>query len=318
MPSSTVWSDEEVASALDMDTAIASQRRAFEALAAGEAQLPNKISLPHANSSDATLCYVSKLSPSHGVVNKLVAVHPGNVARDLPSITATVLVLDNETGQLVATLAGTAMTGIRTAAGSAVAADVLARQDADVLAVLGSGVQARNHVRAISRVRPLRDVRIFSPRTEHREAAAAELSEELGISVRAVDTAALAVRDASMVATCTLSAKPVVATSDLAPGATVLSVGSFTHDRREVDADLTRRAASVVVDDPATAVEHAGPIVHAINAGSLSQADLVPLGEVLLGHAPSRTSDDDLVFFNSVGLGVQDAAAAHAVLGTLF
>lgn len=317
VPTSNTWSDDEVAAALDMDTAITSQRRAFEALASGDAQLAEKVSLPHANSNDATLCYVSKLSPSHGVVSKLVAVNPGNVDRGLPSITATVLVLDNTTGQLIATLDATAMTGIRTAAGSAVAADALAPSDADELAVLGSGVQARSHVRAISRVRRLRTVRIFSPHPGHRESAATDLSSELGIDVHAVETASDAVRDAAVVSTCTLSAEPVVATSDLAPGATVLSVGSFTHDRREVDADLARLAHRVVVDDPGTAAEHAGPIVHAIESGVLSKSDLVPLGQVLLGHSPGRSSDDDLVFFNSVGLGVQDAAAAHAVLGTL-
>lgn len=315
--SRSVWTDHDVEAVLDMDTAIASQRRAFEALGRGEAQLADKVSLAHARSPDTTLCYVSKLSPAHGVVSKLVAVHPGNTSRDLPVISATVLVLDNDTGRLVATLAGTTLTGLRTAAGSAVAADSLARADADVLGVLGSGVQARNHVRAISRVRRLREVRVHSPNAAHRQSAAADLSHELGLDVRAVDSAGLAVRDASIVATCTLSADPVVSTAELAAGTTVLSVGSFTHDRCEVDADLVRRAELVVVDDPSTAVAHAGPIVRAVEDGVLAPAQLVSLGEVLVGHAPARSKDDDVVFFNSVGLGVQDAAAAHAVLGTL-
>lgn len=315
--SSAQWTDAEVEAAFDLDTAIASQRCAFEALGTGEAQLADKVAIAHAGSSDTTLCYLSKLSPQHGAVSKLVAAHPDNAERGLPAITATVLVLDNDTGRLIATLQGTALTAVRTAAASAVAADVLARADADVLAVLGSGVQARNHVRTIARVRRLRDVRVFSPRRAHREALAADLSAELGLTVRAVDGAAEAVREASIVATCTLSTSPVLSTTDLAPGTTVVAVGSFTHDRCEVDADLVRRAARVVVDDVGTAVEHAGPIVRAVSAGAVEPAALVPLGAVLLGDAPGRSGDDEIVYYNSVGLGVQDAAAAHAVLGTL-
>lgn len=312
----SVMTDQQVADALDMDTAIASQRRAFEALGNGEAQVADKVALVHAHSDDATLCYVSRLSPRHGTVSKLVAVHPENRRRGLPVISATVIVLDDVTGRPVAILEGGVLTAVRTAASSAVAADALTGSDAAVLAVLGSGVQARSHVRAISRVRTLRDVRLHSPNRDHRETAAEELSTELGLQVRAVPTASDAVRGAEIVATCTLSADPVFATSDLDPGATVLSVGSFQHDRFEVDEELVPRSALVVVDDVATALGHAGPIVRAVETGSIGQKDLLALGDVLLGRAPARGAED-IVFFNSVGIGVQDAAAAHAVLGSL-
>ncbi|GAA4840732.1 ornithine cyclodeaminase family protein [Saccharopolyspora rosea] len=311
----TTWSDADVAAALDLDTAIDSQRRAFTALGRGEAQLAEKVAIR--TGPDSTLSYLARLSPRHGTVSKLVAVHPGNAERGLPTISATASVLDAETGRLVATMEATALTEIRTAAGSAVAADVLAPASADVLAVIGSGVQARAHVRALARVRPLREVRIFGRDRHRREAAAAELTAELDVPVHPVADADAAVRGAPLVATCTLSAEPVVATSSLADGATVISVGSFEHHRREVDAELVRRAAAVVVDDVDTAVAHAGPIAHALDRGDLTRADLRSLGEVLVGDRPGRTDDGDLVFYNSVGIGVQDAAAAHAVLGTL-
>ncbi|GAA2791969.1 ornithine cyclodeaminase family protein [Saccharopolyspora taberi] len=309
-----VWSDDEVAAALDFDTAIASQRVAFESLGRGDAQLAEKVAIR--TGSDTTLSYLSRLSPAHGAVAKLVAVHPGNADAGLPAVSATVLVLDARTGRPTAIMAATALTEIRTAAASAVAADALALATADELAVIGSGVQARAHVRAIARVRTLREVRMFSRDPERREAAAAELSAELGLPVRAVSSAAEAVRSAPVVVTCTLSAEPVVATGELAAGAAVISVGSFEHHRREVDAELVRRAA-VVVDEVGTAAAHAGPIAHALERGDLRREDLRSLGEVLTGRVPGRADDAELVFFNSVGLGVQDAAAAHAVLGTL-
>ncbi|MER7083835.1 ornithine cyclodeaminase family protein, partial [Saccharopolyspora kobensis] len=119
-----MWSDADVAAALDMDAAIGSQRVAFEALARGEAQLADKIAIR--TGDDTTLSYLSRLSPRHGAVSKLVTVHPGNAGRGLPTITGTVLVMDPVTGRLVATMQATALTEIRTAAGSAVAADALA------------------------------------------------------------------------------------------------------------------------------------------------------------------------------------------------
>lgn len=306
--------DADVAAAFDLDAAIASQRTAFEALAAGRAQLAGKVALPNPGGNDVALSYLARLSPEHGAVSKLVDVHPDNAQRGLPAISGTVLVLDATTGRPAAIMEAAALTELRTAAASAVAADVLARAEAEELAVLGSGVQARAHVRAIARVRRLRAVRIFSRSAEKRESAASELSAELGVDVRAVASASEAVRAADVVATCTLSAEPVVATSDLAPGATVLAVGSFEPHRCEVDGDLVRRA-TVVVDDPDTAFAHAGPIMRAAADGDLTEA--LSLGDVLLGRAAGRNAPDELVFYNSVGIAVQDAAAAHSVLGTL-
>ncbi|HEX4722473.1 MAG TPA: ornithine cyclodeaminase family protein, partial [Pseudonocardiaceae bacterium] len=168
-----------------------------------------------------------------------------------------------------------------------------------------------------ARVRPLDRVVLWSPTVEHRRSAAAELAAELGISVVAADSPVAAVADLPIVVTCTLSRTPVVSGSWLAAGATVVSIGSFEPGRREVDAEVVRRARWVVVDDPATAVDHAGPVVAALADGDLVADDLVPLGAVLCGVHSGRTSADDVVFYNSVGLGVQDAAAAWAALDRL-
>ncbi|GAB3691756.1 ornithine cyclodeaminase family protein [Saccharopolyspora tripterygii] len=308
-------SDTDVAAALDYDVAIASQRLAFESLGRGEAQQAAKTAIR--TGEDTALSYLSRLSPRHGPVAKLVSVNPGNADRGMASINATVLVLDAETGTLTATMSGTALTELRTAAGSAVALDALAPTGADVLAVIGSGVQARAHVRAVSRVRALTEVRVHSRDAARRESTAAELAAELGLDVRPTATAAEAVGDAGMVVACTLSSDPVVETADLAPGATVVSVGSFEPHRREVDGDLLRAADRIVVDDVDTAAHHAGPIMAALESGDLDRGGLTPLGTILTAQAPGRKSAEELIFYNSVGIGVQDAAAALAVLGLL-
>jgi ornithine cyclodeaminase len=312
MTAPRVLDDAEVAARLDMDAAIASQREAFGALGDGTAELAPK-ALLHGD-DDTALCYFSRLSPAHAAVCKVVSVNPGNAGRGLPTISATVLVLDPVTGALAAVMDAGTLTAVRTAAGSAVAADALALPGPVDLGVLGSGVQAYQHVRALARVRDLRSVRLWSPNAAHRDAAVQRIAAEVGAPVTAADDPVQAVRGAQVVAACTLSTEPVVPTDAVAPGCLVISVGSFEKHRREVDGALLRRAARVVVDDVATAEATAGCVVAGLAAGDIARDRLVPLGAVVTGRAEGRTDPGDIVFYNSVGLGAQDAAAALAVL----
>ncbi|UXX96237.1 ornithine cyclodeaminase family protein [Streptomyces sp. AD2-2] len=307
-------SGDRVTDLLDTDAAIASQRAAFTALGDGTADLPGKIMHPSRFDDSVVFAYVSRLSADTGAVAKFGSVNPANARAGLPTIHAVISALDPVTGQLVAVMDGTAVTTLRTAAGSAVAVDALAAPDATRLAVLGSGTQALAHVRAIARVRDLTSVRLWSPNPERRTRAAETLAAELPFPVEPSATAREAVTGASVIAACTLSTTPVVHGEWLTPGCTVVSVGSFEPTRSEVDPDVLRRSAAVVVDDPETAAEHAGPIVGALRESLLTPDDLVPLGAVLTGRRAARTRPDDIVYYNSVGLGIQDAAAAWAVV----
>ncbi|MEV0171473.1 ornithine cyclodeaminase family protein [Streptomyces sp. NPDC050803] len=302
-------SGDEVTRLLDTDAAIASQRAAFRALGSAAADAPGKIMHPSRFDDSVVFAYVSRLSADTGAVAKIGSVNPGNAAAGLPTVHAVVTALDPVTGRLAAVMDGTALTTLRTAAGSAVAVDALATPDSADLALIGSGTQALAHARAFARVRDLKSVRLWSPTPANRERAAETLAAELGLAVEAADSAEAAVTGAHIVAACTLSTTPVVHGQWLAPGCTVVSVGSFEPTRREVDAEVVQRAL-VVVDDPETAAHHAGPIM----AARLEPADLVPLGGVLTGTHTGRTAPDDIVYYNSVGLGIQDAAAAWAVI----
>ncbi|MEU4610341.1 ornithine cyclodeaminase family protein [Streptomyces umbrinus] len=307
-------SRDQVAALLDTDTAIRSQRAAFTALGEGTAELPGKIMHPSGFDDSVVFAYLARLSADTGPVAKIGSVNPGNAAAGLPTIHAVINALDPVTGQLVAVMDGTAVTTLRTAAASAVAFDALATPDSAELGLIGSGTQALAHARSVARVRDLRAVRIWSPTPDRRTRAARLLAAELGIPVKAVGSAEEAVSGLPMVAACTLSSTPVVRGEWLAPGCTVVSVGSFEPSRSEVDTEVVRRASAVVVDDPETAAEHAGPVVDALRAGTLTRQDLIPLGEVLTGRREGRTTGRDIVYYNSVGVGVQDAAAAWAVI----
>ena len=146
------------------------------------------------------------------------------------------------------------------------------------------------------------------------EAAARELSSALGLPVSAARDAETAVRGAEIVATCTTSELPVLDASWVTPGALVISVGSFEPHRREVGRDLIERAAHVVVDDIVTACEHAGPIIDALRCGALGQNDLISLSDCMSNARPLPRNSHDVVYYNSTGLGIQDAAAAWAII----
>ena len=308
-----VLSASEIESVFDVDTAIESQRVAFRELGLGNAKLPARLLIdgPH---ESVSFCYAARVSDETGSVCKFGSVVPGNASRGLPSVSALIAALDPVTGAPAAILDGTSVTTIRTAAASAVAAENLVNEGSARLAVLGSGVQAEAHVHALAKVLPLAAFRIWSRNPGRRESLARRLSEASDVDVQATSSAEQAVTGADVVVGCTTSAQPVFDLAWVKPGATVISVGSYAAGLCEVPYDLARTADAVVVDDVSTALEHAGPVVRAIEQNEIQQSDLIPLGEVVAGLRQARRRPEDLVFYNSVGLGVQDAAATWAVV----
>lgn len=301
----------DIEALLDLDAARASQRRAFECLALGLAQQPKRLLLEAPAGMALGFSYAARVEPGTGVVCKVGGVAEHNAADGLPSVSALVVALDPVTGVPAAILDGTAVTTLRTAAASAVAVERLAPGPARTLAIIGSGVQAHAHARALCRVRRFASVRLWSPNPGSRDSAVRRLGAELSAAAYAADSAEDAAAGADVVVACTTSSEPVLRAGWIADGALVVSIGSFAPDRCEVDRDLVRRAAMVVVDHAEIALEQAGPIVAAVAAGELEREALVTLGDVVTGTA---RRPDGLVFFNSVGLGVQDAAAAWAVV----
>jgi ornithine cyclodeaminase len=243
--------------------------------------------------------------PSLGLACKLVTLFPQN--RDRETHQAAIVVFDPENGTPLALMDGTYVTATRTAAGSALATRLLAREDARVLALIGTGVQARTHGRAIPRVRPIEEIRVAG----RDRAKAEELAAELGPSARAVDTYEGAIRGADVVAATTHATEPVVRRDWLEPGTHVNSVG-LNPSGREVD-EATVADAKLVVEsrDSALAPPPAGaPELVGIEPASVH----AELGELVSGAKPGRASRDELTLYKSVGVAVQDAAAAALVL----
>jgi ornithine cyclodeaminase len=299
---------------LDLDTAYRSQAEAFRCLGAGLAELPDRLILPGDSHDALGFCYAARLRPGTGAVCKFGAVAGGNAQRGLPTVHAVVLALDATTGEPVALLDGNAITELRTAAATAVAVDHLAAENARTLAIIGCGLQGRAHVRALARSRDLAEVRLWSHTERHALEAARALDPEIEPPVLVAGTAADAVAGADIVVTCTSSTTPVLVLPWITGGCTVVSIGSFDRDRMEVPPDFVAGVDHVVVDHLPTALEQAGPVVAAIAEAGLAQESIVELGDVLANGRRVRNSPQETVFYNSVGIGVQDAAAAWAIL----
>jgi len=232
---------------------------------------------------------------------KLVTVYHSNLERGLPSHLATILLFDPETGALSAIVDGRYITEARTAAVSAVSAKKLARKDASVLAILGSGVQARSHFEALGHVHPYKEVRAWSPTRANLEKFCGETG------AIAMATAEAAVREADVIALTTASATPVIESAWVKDSAHVISVGACRPNQREMDPALVARA-KLFVDSRAAALKESGDVVMAIAEGRFTQSHIVAeLGET----AAARGSANDVTIFKSLGLAVEDVAAAH-------
>jgi ornithine cyclodeaminase len=245
---------------------------------------------------------------------KIVTLFGGNAALGLPRLQALMVVLDAATGSPLAVMDGTSLTAIRTGAASGVATDLLARPDAAVAAVFGAGPQARTQLAGVCAVRPIRRARIFDVSAERARAIAREMAEELGIQVEAAASPSEALAGADVVCTATTASEPVFADGDVAPGTHINAIGSYKPGVREIPAETVRRAR-VVVDHLPAALAEAGDLIIPMKQGLIGKGHVyAELGELLAGVKKGRQSPGEITLFKSVGVAVQDLAAADLVL----
>ncbi|HXV87404.1 MAG TPA: hypothetical protein VD793_11915 [Gemmatimonadales bacterium] len=303
----------QVRAALPMRLAIDAMRQAFALLAQGRVDLPvrTQVSLP--GGAGSFLVMPVRADTAYGLGAKLVTVLPGNSAAGRPVVQAVVVLLDQVTGELVALLEGTSLTAIRTGAASGLATDLLARKDARRLTIIGSGVQARTQLEGVCAVRDIERVTIWSRTREHARQFAADV-RAVGVvpEVEVAGTVAAAVEDADVMCLATSALRPVLAAWDVPEGVHVNAIGSFRPDMQEFEPALLQRAR-VVVDQKEAALAEAGEVIEAVRGGLVNQADLLELGQVLAGQVTGRESAAQITVFKSVGLAVQDLAAAGQV-----
>ena len=287
---------------------------AYRDVAAGRDRSPLR---SHVELSDGSLLLMPGVREGGaGASVKLVTVMPGNADRGLPTIHAIVVWFDAVTGQPRAILDGATVTAMRTGAASGAATRLLARPDSETLALIGVGAQAEWQLRAVLAARPIRRVRVHARDPAHRETFALRMADATGVEVSAAATAESAVREADVVCCATTSVAPVFETAWLRPGAHVNGIGAYQLGMVELPPDLFARADLVAVDAREAALAEAGDVVAAIERGFVDAAALVEIGSVQRSWASGR-DPEAITVFKSVGLAIQDVAAAELIAARL-
>jgi ornithine cyclodeaminase len=304
-----ILSEHDVRELLDMESCVEAMEEVLAALARGELHNPLR-SIARAPGAETLLglmpSYRGSATPAYGL--KEIVVVPSNPTRGLDTHMGSVLLHDGETGELLAVMNASPITEIRTAAVSAVATRALARRDAQRVAIIGAGAQARGHVHAMRAVLDDPEIRIWSRRLDEAEALAAETGASVAPSVDA------ALFGAEVVCTTTAATEPIVERRWLAPGAHVNAVGSCFPTTRELDTE-TVAAASFFTDRRESCLNEAGDYILAAAEGAVGPEHIkAELGEVLAGMHPGRESEDELTVFESLGIAVEDLASAELII----
>ncbi|OKL46238.1 hypothetical protein [Boudabousia marimammalium] len=311
-----ILSAAEIEKTLTMESAIVACKDALGYHAKGEATVPLRVNVPVEAHQGQALFMPASVPAADSLGIKIVSVYPNNVAQGLPAVPAQVIMMNPRTGLVTAMLEGTSLTRIRTGAVQGAATDVLARPDANIGALIGTGGQASGQLEAMLTVRDLELVKVMDVDFARAQAFASAESTRLsrfGTRIQAVETSAEAVQDADIITAVTISKTAVFDAELIKPGAHVNGMGSYTPEMSEIPQALVRSAGLVAIDT-ADALAESGDLINPINAGQLSAEDCVPLGEIINGVRPGRQSEEEITFFECVGSAVLDVVCGQRVL----
>ena len=309
---------DDVRKALPMSEAIEAMKHAYASLSNETAVVPLRTRLPIPGSEALSLFMPAFVNSPDGdaLAIKVVSLFSTNPTRGLAYIQAAVLVFDPETGRAIALLEGSSLTAIRTGAAGGAAIDLLARKDSKVAAIFGAGAQGRTQLEAACTARDIETAFIYDRNPDTAQAFVTEMSgKSLSTrGLRVAGSAKEAVEYADIVCTATTSLRPVFRDKDIKAGTHISAVGSYRPDMQEVPAETLARA-KVFVDSRSASLEEAGDLIQPMQARLFDESHICgELGEVVLGQIPGRQSQDEITYFKSVGVAVQDAIAARVAL----
>ena len=308
-----VINQQEVEQLLPMEAAIEAVAGAFRELSEGQALNPLRRVMFLPGDLGVQVAMPAYLGDIGTMGLKAITVFPGNEGTAYDSHQGAVLLFGTEHGELQAVVDASAITAIRTAAASGVATQLLARQEAETLAILGAGVQAASHVEAMLLARTIRRVRVWSRTPAHAQRFAGQAAEHYGVDIQPASTAQEAVRDAHIICTTTSAPTPILLGEWLGPGVHVNAVGSSVPFTRELDTSAVQKSR-LFVDRRESTINEAGDFLMPLKEGAIDEAHIqAEIGEILLGQNPGRASPEEITLFKSLGLAVQDLASAHYV-----
>ena len=295
---------------ISMEEAIRAMKTAFAQLSNGEAVVPPRLSLdiPDKNATSLVMPAYATGSPYYTV--KIVSVNYSNPDKGLPLIHGIVQVFDAENGKHIANLDGASITAIRTGAASGLATDLLAKENANVCAVFGTGVQAASHIEAVLEVRPIEKIMVFSRSKPSAEKFCSTLANQVQCEIGEKES----LLEADIVCTTTPASSPLFETDKIKPGCHLNVVGSAQPSFREVPTGLVARS-KIIVDKREACEQEAGDLIIPVQEGSWSFEQVHgELGQVVSGDIIARESENEITLFKSVGNAIQDHAMAHLIM----
>jgi len=309
---------EEMENVFRMEDAIQADKDALALYSAGGSDIPLRVNLDVPEHEGQSLYMPGYAAKANALGVKIVSVYPRNIEKGLTSVPATMVLVNNETGEVCSLMDGTYLTRVRTGAISGAATDLLARKDARVFALFGTGGQAESQLEAVLTVRPIREVRVFDISRERAEAFAKRMSERFAarfsVSIAAAGSSGEAVSGADVITCVTTSRRPVFDGRLVKKGAHINGVGAYTPDMQEIDEYALLQADKVYVDTRSGVLSEAGDLIKPINAGVFSAERITgELGEVLLGKAPGRESEEERTIFKTTGTAVVDIVTARRI-----
>jgi ornithine cyclodeaminase/alanine dehydrogenase len=310
-------SRKDLESILTMTDAISVVEQAFAEFARNTAKAPLRVQIEVEKEEGIVLFMPAYLEQMEAMSCKVVSVFKNNPELyNLPTIHAAVLLIDPKTGQILSIMDGSYLTAMRTGGVSGVATKYLARENSKKVGLIGSGVQAATQLWAVCEVRPIEEAKVYSiDSRETQKAFAKEMCEKLSISVRLAASSKEVVEEADIVLTATWSKTPTFSGEWIKPGTHINGIGSYTPEMQEVDITTVKKA-KIVVDSFEASLAEAGDLIIPMKNGDITKDHIhAELGDLIIGQKKGRISDEEITFFKSVGMAIQDASAAkHAYL----
>jgi len=306
-------SEKQVHSLIEIDELIAALTQAHIQYSTGKAVMPVRLVVPLPEIQGRITSMPGYLNQDKALGMKVVTYFQNNPQHNLPAILATIMLFSAETGKMIAVMDGAYITAIRTACASAMATNALANPQTLALGILGAGVQARAHIRALARVRRINQIKIYSPSGASAAGLKREMENEVGVAIEVAKSTEEVVRASDLLVTVTTAKEPIVEPEWLKPGVHINAVGSHRPDLREIDGATLARA-KVVVDSRNAIMAECGDILLALKEKSVGD-DVIygEIGEVLAGAKPGRSSVNEITLYKSVGIAIQDVATANLV-----
>jgi len=309
-----ILSGKQIRDAISMKDIVDAMHSAFVELSTGNPEMPIRAHISITEPEGTALFMPSYMKPTEMIGIKTVTLFEDNRNHGIPYIQGMVSLFDGNNGSPKAVLDGMTITALRTGAASGLATRLLARNDSSVCTVFGAGVQGRTQLEAVCSVRDIKKAFIYDAFPAASEIYAKEMSENLGIEIEVATTAKKAVKDADIICCATFSETPVFEDQNLPQGVHINAVGSYKPHVQEVPEEMVLRSR-LYVDHRESALEETGDLIIPINKGLMTKSHIIAeIGEVAAGKSPARLSDTEITFFKTVGVAVQDLAAAAVVL----